>query len=201
MIRDIVFDIGKVFVHLNPRPILTFLSEHRAPCADLDALVTRIALEEHECGRVPGTGLLERLCGLTGLRASAAQMRAQWLDMFELQPAMVALARRLSERYGVYLLSNVGDLHWEHLCSAYGLDRIGHGALPSFQVGVTKPHERIYAEAERKFALQPAATVFIDDRTANVEAARARGWHGVVHRSYAQTCTALRRLGVEAEPV
>jgi HAD superfamily hydrolase (TIGR01509 family) len=201
LIRDIVFDVGKVFVDLNPRPILSFLSEHRVPCADLDTLITSIALEEHECGRVGGAGLLERLCNLTNLRASAEHMRAKWLDMFELQPAMVALARRLSERYGVYLLSNVGDLHWEHLCREYGLDRIGHGALPSFEAGVTKPHERIYAEAERKFALRPAATVFVDDRTANVEAARKRGWHGVVHRSYAQTCAALRRLGVEAGPV
>jgi HAD superfamily hydrolase (TIGR01509 family) len=198
LIRDIVFDIGKVFVHLNPRPILTFLSEHRAPCDDLETLIAHIALDEHECGRISGAGLLERLRSLTRMPVSAEQMRAKWLDMFELQPAMVEFAQRLSDRHGVYLLSNVGDLHWEHLCSEYGFDRIGHGALPSFQAGVTKPHERIYAEAERRFALQPAATVFVDDRTANVDAARARGWHGVVHRSYAQTCAALLRLGVEA---
>ena len=198
MIRDIVFDIGKVFVHLNPGPILHFLSEHRAPCGDLDTLIERIALEEHECGRVSGAELLERLRGLASLPISAEQMHAKWLDMFELQPAMTGLAERLSARYGVYLLSNVGDLHWQHLCAEYGLDRLGHGALTSFEAGVAKPDERIYAQAERRFGLEPAATVFVDDRTVNVEAARARGWHGIVHRSYAHTCAALHRLGVEA---
>lgn len=198
MIRDIVFDIGKVFVQLDPRPILRFLSEHRAACGDLETLIERIALEEHECGRVSGAGLLERMRGLTALPVTAEQLRVKWLDMFELQPAMVDLARRLSERYGVYLLSNVGDLHWQHLCSEYGLHRLGRGALTSFEAGVTKPHEQIYAEAERRFALEPSATVFVDDRVANVEAARSRGWHGVVHRSYAHTCAALNRLGVEA---
>jgi HAD superfamily hydrolase (TIGR01509 family) len=198
LIRDIVFDIGKVFVHLDPGPILRFLSEHRAPCEDLETLIERIALEEHECGRVSGAELLERMRRLTAVPVSAEALHAKWLDMFELQPAMVDLARRLSERHGVYLLSNVGDLHWQHLCSEYGLHRLGHGALTSFEAGITKPHERIYAEAERRFALEPAATVFVDDRVANVEAARSRGWHGIVHRSYEQTSAALNRLGVEA---
>ena len=49
-----------------------------------------------------------------------------------------------------------------------------------------------------KFALAPATTVFIDDRAENIEAARARGWHGIVHRNFHDTRQALLRLGVEA---
>jgi HAD superfamily hydrolase (TIGR01509 family) len=118
--------------------------------------------------------------------------------MFALQPDMVELARRLTARYRVYLLSNVGDLHWEHLCEQYGMDRIGHDALPSFVAGVMKPDAAIYAQAERRFALEPAATVFIDDRSENVDAARVRGWHGIVHASCEATRLKLRALGVEA---
>jgi hypothetical protein len=40
--------------------------------------------------------------------------------------------------------------------------------------------------------------VFVEDRGANVEAARARGWHGIVHRNFNDTRDALLRLGVEA---
>ena len=83
--------------------------------------------------------------------------------MFEIEPPMVDLAHRLSERYRVYLLSNIGDLHWAHVSREYRLHTIGHGALPSYLAGVMKPHEGIYAEAERRFGLTPAATVFIDD--------------------------------------
>jgi FMN phosphatase YigB (HAD superfamily) len=42
----------------------------------------------------------------------------------------------------------------------------------------------------------PAATLFIDDRTDNIEAARARGWHGIVHKSHAETLAQLRGLKV-----
>jgi 2-haloacid dehalogenase len=117
--------------------------------------------------------------------------------MFKLDPPMVDLAHRLSGRYRVYLLSNIGDLHWVHLSREYGLHAIGHGALPSYLAGVMKPHAGIYAEAERRFALTPPATVFIDDRADNIAAARARGWHGIVHADYPSTRRALRSLNVE----
>jgi 2-haloacid dehalogenase len=117
--------------------------------------------------------------------------------MFELQPRMVDLAHRLSDRYRVYLLSNIGDLHWAHVSREYRLHHIGHGALLSYLAGVMKPHEGIYIEAERRFALEPSRTVFIDDRAENIAAAKARGWHGIVHSGYDTTLAELRALSVE----
>jgi HAD superfamily hydrolase (TIGR01509 family) len=196
-IRNIVFDIGWVLVRLNYRPLLEFLQAHGADLADRDAVMTGIRLEDHETGQLPGQGLLERLRSLTRARTvSLEETRVKWLDMFELEPAMVELAHRLSERYRVFLLSNIGDLHWAHLAREYRLHAIGHGALPSYVAGVMKPHPAIYAEAERRFALEPSVTVFIDDRAANVATARRRGWHGIVHEGYPGTLAHLQALRV-----
>lgn len=197
MIRNVVFDIGWVFVHLDHQPFLDFLSAHGADAPDLDSVLARIALEDHECGRMDGRGLLERCAALAQQPMSLDAAHASWVDMFELQPAMVDLARRLSERYRVYLLSNIGDLHWSHLSREYQLHLLGHGALTSFAAGVMKPHDGIYLEAERRFSLTPAETVFIDDRAQNIDAAQRRGWHGIVHGGYETTVGALRGLGVE----
>ena len=197
MIRDIVFDIGWVFVGIHPQPMLDFLVEHGAPGMDLNTALERVRLEEHETGRVDGCELIERLRALAP-RAPAAVLRQQWLDLLSPHEDMMQLARQVMPHHGVYLLSNIGDLHWDHLVARYAVDRIGHGALPSFQAGVMKPDAAIYAQAEEKFGLAPATTVFVDDREQNIEAARARGWHGIVHQSYHQTRRALLRLGVEA---
>jgi 2-haloacid dehalogenase len=196
MIRNVVFDIGWVLVRLNYRPLLGFLRAHGAHFADRDAVMARLPLEEHECGRLPGSGLLEALAALTGERVSPDEVLAHWLDMFELEAAMIELAHRLSERYRVYLLSNIGDLHWTHLTREYRLHAIGDGALPSYIAGVMKPHAGIYAEAERRFALEPRTTVFVDDRADNIATARARGWHGIVHQHHDGTLAALRSLEV-----
>ena len=201
-IRNIVFDIGWVLVRLNYRPLLDFLQAHGAQLADRDGVMARIRLEDHETGQLPGHGLLERLRELTASQAaSLEELRIRWLDMFELEAAMVELAHRLSERYRVFLLSNIGDLHWAHLAREYRLHSIGHGALPSYVAGVMKPHAGIYAEAERRFALEPAATVFIDDRTENVASARSRGWHGIVHQDYHATLARLQDAGVGTQAI
>lgn len=197
MIRNVVFDIGQVFVHLDHRPLLRLLSSKGVDTSSLDALLERIAFDDHETGRLHGDGLMERFAALATLPVAHAELHARWVDMFELQPRMVDLAHRLAERYRVYLLSNIGDLHWAHFSREYGFHQIGHGALLSYLAGYMKPHAGIYIEAERRFELQPAETVFIDDRAENIAAARVRGWHGIVHRGYDTTVAELRTLAVE----
>jgi putative hydrolase of the HAD superfamily len=152
-----------------------------------------------ESGELPGEELIARLAALAPAPIPAAAARAAWLDMFELDHAMIGLAHALAARHRVYLLSNIGDLHWMHLAREFGLHRIGHGALPSFLAGSMKPAAPIYAEAERRFALEPRRTVFIDDRHDNIAAARERGWHGIVHADYASTRAALALVGVELD--
>lgn len=198
MIRTIVFDIGWVFVHLNPKPILDCLADHECDISDLHSLVRRIGLNDHETGRLTGTGLMEQVAALGRRPMKHDVAHAGWLNMFELQPRMVDLAHRLSDQYRVHLLSNIGDLHWAHVCREYGLHRIGHGALPSFLTGFMKPEAGIYAEAERRFGLDPRTTVFIDDRAENLRTARARGWQGIEHSDFHSTVKALRALGVYA---
>ncbi len=195
-IRAVVFDVGWVLLHLDYSRLTALLREHGADVSSMRDVVTRIELERHETGQLPGEGLLENLARLATQRIDAAQLRTCWVDMFEPQPRMLNLAKRLSQRYGVYLLSNVGDLHWDHVSRQYGIHEIGHGALPSYLAGVMKPDADIYAQAEKRFGLEPGATVFVDDLEANVVAARSRGWHGVQHRTYEGTTAALTALGV-----
>ena len=197
MIRDIVFDIGWVFVGIHPEPMLEFLISHGAPRIDWNSALKRVGLSEHETGRMDGAGLIERFRALAP-RAPAQPLRQHWLALFAPQEDMIGLARQVTPHHGVYLLSNIGDLHWDHLVARHRIDSIGHGALTSFRAGVMKPDAAIYAQAESRFGLDPATTVFIDDRIENIAAARARGWHGIVHRNFHDTREALLRLGVEA---
>jgi FMN phosphatase YigB (HAD superfamily) len=195
-IHNIVFDVGWVLVRLNYDPMVNFLRARGAEVSDRNSVLARVQLDDHESGRLHGHGLLEQLAGLAPQPVSLEEIHARWVSVFELEPAMVDLAHRLSERYRVFLLSNIGDIQWAHLSREYRLHAIGEGALPSFLAGVMKPHAGIYAEAERRFALEPAATLFIDDRADNIEGARARGWCGIVHQGYPSTVSALAALEI-----
>jgi FMN phosphatase YigB (HAD superfamily) len=192
--RAVVFDIGWVLLHLAPGPVLTWLRDQGCALQGLDELGARVGIEDHESGRLDGTGLLANLAALAG-GADLEHARRHWLDLFDYQADMFELARRLRRRYRVYLLSNVGELHWAHLNDRYRMGELADDALPSFEAGVMKPHAAIYEQAERRFGLVPAQTVFIDDRSDNIEAVRRRGWRGIVHRTATATIEELERLG------
>jgi FMN phosphatase YigB (HAD superfamily) len=195
-IDAIVFDVGWVLVRLDYQPLLGCFVRAGIDPGAMPDIVRRIDLDAHERGEKSGEALLDDLVALAPDRLDRDEVARHWLDMFEPIEPMFALARTLSATYRVHLLSNVGELHWGQLVREFGLDVLGHGALPSFEARVMKPDPRIYAEAERRFDLAPARTVFIDDLAANAAAARARGWHAIQHAAPEQTIAALAALGV-----
>ena len=196
-IQNLVFDIGQVLVRLRPQRLFSLFAEHGYVPQDLPDVVARVGLHEYEAGRFDGEELLSRLIALTPQPPPRAAVRAAWLDLFEPIDAMLEFARRARGPYRTFLLSNVGDLHWLELDRAYGLHTLTDASLPSYTTGFIKPQSEIYALAERHFALEPASTVFIDDRADNVAAAKARGWHALQHHDVETTFAALRALGIE----
>jgi len=195
-IRNVVFDVGGVLIELRYERFIRHLADAGIDMTDLPAWLVRVDIAGHERGEFPGATLLERIAAMAPSPMDPIDLRTRWLDMFEPAHAMIALARGLMPRYRVYLLSNAGDLHWQHLDGLYGLDSLVHGALASFRAGAVKPNAAIYRKAEALFSLDPAATVFIDDLPPNVEGARQCGWRAIRHVGAAQTLAELRALGV-----
>ena len=62
--------------------------------------------------------------------------------------------------------------------------------------GVAKPDRRIFQILLRRYRLEPAETVFIDDSPVNVEAARGLGLTAVHYTSAGQLRSQLRSLGL-----
>jgi FMN phosphatase YigB (HAD superfamily) len=200
MIRNVVFDVGGVLVRLRYQPFIEYLVAAGVDMSDLPAWLAQVDLAAHERGEITGDELLERVAAMAHAPLDRSELQARWLDMFDRAHEMFELASGLMADYRVYLLSNVGDLHWRHLDAQYGLDDLVHGTLASFRVGAIKPSEAIYREAERRFELEPAATVFIDDLVPNVAGARACGWQAIHHVDPAETRRQLRSLGLRLPP-
>jgi FMN phosphatase YigB (HAD superfamily) len=200
MIRNVVFDVGNVLVKLHYQPFIQYLGRAGVDMRDLPSWLQQVDLEGHERGEIEGEMLLRRVAAMAPVPLDPADLRTQWLSMFERWDEMFTLASGLMAEYRVYLLSNIGDLHWAHLDALYGLDTLVHGACASFRVGAIKPQADIYRKAEQMFGLDPAATVFLDDLPRNVEAARACGWHAIHHTDAALSRQQLRALGVRLPP-
>ncbi len=197
-IDTVVFDIGRVLVHLEFSRLLKFLSEHGVDVEHVDALLERMDLSGYERGEFDGDALIARIASLGRRPMAPAALREHWVGVFIPQPPMLALARALAGTHRVYLLSNIGDLHWDYLDRELGVETLGHGALPSFRARAIKPEPAIFRRAEQLFGLDPARTVLVDDLQPNAEGARRCGWHAIVHENHERTTGALAAMGVRA---
>jgi len=196
MIRNVVFDVGGVLVRLRYQPFIGYLVANGIDMSDLPAWLEKVDLSAHERGEISGETLLERVAAMAPRPLDPAELMDRWLDMFDRSEEMFGLAQGLMCDYRVYLLSNIGDLHWQYLDREYGIGSLVHGAIASFRVGAVKPTAAIYREAERRLGLEPAETVFVDDLAPNVAGAEARGWRAIHHVGASDTRQRLGALGV-----
>ena len=196
MIRNVIFDIGGVLLRLRYQPFIEYLAGAGIDMTDLPKWLERVDLAAHERGELSGEELLGRIAAMARRPLDPAELRSRWLDMFDRAQEMFDLAAGLRDGYRVFLLSNIGDLHWQYLNERHGFDALTHGVVASFRVGAIKPTAAIYRATERLFDVEPAATVFIDDLPPNVAGARACGWQAIHHRDPADTRRQLRALGV-----
>ena len=69
----------------------------------------------------------------------------------------------------------------------------------SGDVGVNKPDRRIFDHLAEQFAIEPAAALFIDDSSANVDAAKALGFRAIQFTDAKALRRELVRLGLLPE--
>jgi FMN phosphatase YigB (HAD superfamily) len=197
-IDTVVFDIGRVLVRLEFADFLQYLDAHGVPSGQIEELLEKIELAAYERGQFDGNELLRRIAAMGDGSMTVEALRELWLGMFVPDPQMIGFALRVAEARRVYLLSNIGDLHWEFLERETCITSIGHGALPSYKARSAKPDPAIYRKAEELFDLVPARTVFIDDLLPNVDTALQRGWRAIHHFDSDSTIERLRSMGVVA---
>ena len=106
-----------------------------------------------------------------------------YADMFWPNPETCDLIPQLHGRYRLLLLSNTTDLHsrWFRRQFAEVLDHFDALVL-SHEIGMRKPSPRIYEHCLSLAGCSASECVFVDDLPANIDAARACGWHGIVYR-------------------
>lgn len=119
-----------------------------------------------------------------------------WSEIFTPIEPMVALAESLKNRLPRLLLSNTNAIHMDYVFEHYSFLRDFDAHVLSHEVGLLKPDPTIYRHAVTKYGLTVARTVFIDDISANAEAARQAGLQAIHFQNFDQARAELTKLGV-----
>ena len=101
---------------------------------------------------------------------------AIWEDIFEENLPMMALARNLSLKVPVFLISNVGEIHHQFILRKYDFFSIFRDGIYSYRVGLMKPEPAVFELAKSQFGVNPSTTLYFDDILENCEAAGKVGF-------------------------
>ena len=76
----------------------------------------------------------------------------------------------------------------------HGFEDVTDDIVYSHEVGLAKPDPAAYALVTRRLRVEAGEVLFLDDVEANVVAARALGWHAVLHRDTASSIAEMESI-------
>lgn len=198
MIKNIIFDIGRVLVDFDWEIYLNgFGFDTKKTEAIANATFAGPVWKELDRAVLTVEEIKE------GFVARAPQYREDILKVFE--GSYHALGRRdfaipwiqelKAQSYNIYYLSNYSE--WMQERSGDALDFLPYtdGGLFSYEVKQIKPDRDIYQSLiDRYPSIIPEESVFLDDSAENIHAARAFGLHGIIFENEVQAKTELAQL-------
>jgi putative hydrolase of the HAD superfamily len=203
-LRAVIFDYGMVLTYPpDPEAHAQLLRITGLPAEKFDPIywADRHAFDE---GKFTGEAYwrdILRQAGLTLAPSAIAELMhwdaRMWMT---LNPAMLAWAAALKARgFLTAILSNIGDTNHQAMEREFTWLARFDVRIWSYQLRMAKPDPAIFRYALEKLGLPPEATLFIDDRQVNVEAAQALGIQALQFTTTSQLRNDLIAQGLDNE--
>lgn len=202
MIRNIIFDVGKVLVSYEPEKMMEnigFTNDEidivnaamfKNPLWDEADKGLRTKDEYHEAflnNDIEHKELIQKAYGHIG-------------DAIELLPYAVDWILEMKNRgYHVYILSNYSEYTLEVTKSKLKFLPLMDGIVFSYETKMGKPDEDIYKKLISEFFLEESESIFIDDRKENVETAEKLGIRSILFTDIVDSQNRLNRILEEEE--
>jgi putative hydrolase of the HAD superfamily len=199
MIRNILFDVGVVLLHLDYEAAIRKAAKLCDPAKHVRSNVffTLIhrdpIIAEYERDRVTTEEFFRHFAYLAGFRGTLRDFESLWLDILTENTPMVAFARELAKSYGVYLATNTGRIQVPAIEHRFPPPRFFKDVATSFEFGEVKPDRAFYEKMLAKFNLSADSCLFVDDRPENVAGAEACGIRSVLYTTAPETIRAIEQ--------
>lgn len=184
-VKNIIFDLGNVIVDIHyDRTLAAFRDLGFSNFDKIYSLYKQTDLFTNlEVGKIPGDDFCKGLRDNGMESLTNQQIKTAWSLMIgDLTPETYQLLKKIRINYRTFLLSNTNEIHIDHFTKEVK-QSFGKDVLPemfeklyySHCVQMRKPNLEIYEHVLQDAGLKPEETIFIDDLSENIEAARQTG--------------------------
>lgn len=189
MVKNIVFDVGKVLVYFEPDWLLDYLGYDEETSKVLKKELFFDPIWEEADRGVLSKEELVQAC-VDKVPAYEKEVRAIYKNIgqtLEIMPHTMEWLANLKERgYRLYLISNYGEELYEQTEDKLQFLPYMDGTLFSYQYKMIKPDLEIYRKLLEEYDLEASECAFIDDRQENIDAAEKVGYRGIRFLNYEQ---------------
>ena len=190
--KNIFFDLGGVLFNIDLERALTALAALGVPVPTRDNSTKPLSglpvgehpmfqlIHEVDLGHIRKPQFLEAMHHVCRPDVTDEQILDAYCTMISVPASRLALMQQLRKHYRVYLLSNIGDVHWEYVLRVtselgYPMDTCFDHCFCSFELGVSKPDPAIFQRVIAESGVNPAESLYIDDFNDNISAGKAAG--------------------------
>jgi epoxide hydrolase-like predicted phosphatase len=195
MIKAILLDIGGVLWHENGIP----LSAHWAGRCGLsprefDEIVYNSEWGSQALvGAITGEEMWKKIGNRLGLSSEeTCQCEEEYWDGIW-DTEFLDFCRSLRSTYKLGILSDAESSARER-AKAWVNESVFDVIVLSSEVGVCKPHPKIFHQALGQLGVAASETVFVDDRERNVNAASALGIHAIHYKNRDQAVADIHKI-------
>ena len=200
-IDTIIFDLGGVLIDWNPEYV--FLKEFNGDKVKMEWFFNNICTsewnEEQDKGKLIKIATEERIKLFPEYEKLIRMFYGRWKEMLkgEISETVKILKKLKNQNYRLIALTNWGSETFPIALERFEFLKLFEGIVVSGQIKMLKPFKEIYEYTLRKYNLNPANCIFIDDRLSNVEGAIKCGINGIQFISPEKLITELKNIGIE----
>ncbi len=177
-IKAVIFDAGGVLQKTSGRHFIATVRKRFGFKPKGNRMTRNVFNREMNLGRTSVQQMLKRMYSAASGKQLHA-MLALWEKEWPTDWKMVRLAKKLSKRYTVSILSNSDPVH-EKRMRKEGVLQLFKKPVLSHRVGLTKPDKKIFILALKRLGLKAPECVFIDDVQRNTVAAKKLGFKTIL---------------------
>lgn len=194
MKRSLIFDIGGVLIFFDNATLLRNLRSLMANPPPADQLLREIRASGIGTGHLSVADLYRTLQDRYCITGPYTAFMNAWCSHFMPNEKLLASLKSLSASWNISICSNTNDGHWNFLDAQYGLRKRVSEVVLSFKYGIEKPDSKLFEIVKNRCARNCEKAIFVDDDKANVAAATAAGFTGMLFQDADELLLALEAI-------
>ena len=197
--KIILFDLGKVIFDFDHMIAAAKMSVHCSLTKEeiYNLFFDSDLTDKYERGQISSQDFFVGVKTMLKANIAFKEFVPIWNEIFWPMEGMYEILDTLKGQFRIYLVSNVNELHFDHLHNKFPeYFQFFDYLFLSYKLGLRKPDLSIYQLIIKDLNMSPSQIIYTDDRIELVEPAKEIGLDAFVFKSKEQFIGELRKRNI-----